>query len=142
MAYNANGLYFHKTQISNEFNLSAVGNKGILACHGDSFDKNPGAFDMYPLTDRTNSLGSAIHFSLYGRLAINLFTGEILLLPKTKVWFKIIPARPNFDILSGNSNVSLKIFVCSLFTGKFLVAEPNHQHLQGNLERETITWNL
>ena len=63
MVYNANGLYPHKAQISNEFNSSAVCNKGILACHGYCFEENPDAFDMYPFT-----------FSLYGRLAIDLFT--------------------------------------------------------------------
>ena len=74
MVYNANGLYPHKTRISNEFNSSAVSNKGILACHGYSFEEYPEAFDMYPFTDRANSLGSGITFSLYGRLAIDLFT--------------------------------------------------------------------
>ena len=64
MVYNANGLYPHKAQISNEFNSSAVSNKGILACHGYSFEENPDAFDMYPFTDRANSLGTGITFSL------------------------------------------------------------------------------
>ena len=66
MVYNANGLYPHKTRISNEFNSSAVSNKGILVCHGFSFEEYPEAFDMYPFTDRSNSLGSGITFSLYG----------------------------------------------------------------------------
>ena len=74
MVYNANGLYPHKAHISNEFNSSAVSNKGILACHGYSFEVNPDAFDMYPFTDRANSLGTRITFSLCGRLAIDLFT--------------------------------------------------------------------
>ena len=30
--YNSNGLYGHKTLISNEFNASTMGNEGILAC--------------------------------------------------------------------------------------------------------------
>ena len=76
MVYNANGLYPHKAQISNEFNSSAVSNKGILACHGYSFEEYPEAFDMYTFTDRANALGSGITFSLYGRLAIDLFTCE------------------------------------------------------------------
>ena len=74
MVYNANGLHPHKAQISNEFNLSAVSKKGILAFHWYSFEEYPEAFDMYPFTDRANSLGSGITFSFYGRLAIDLFT--------------------------------------------------------------------
>ena len=139
MAYNANGLYLHKAQISNKFNSSAVSNK--LACHGYSFEEHPDAFDMHPFTDRANSLGTGITFSLYGRLAIDLFTCEKLLLPNTKVRIKLNRARPNFYMLSDNSNVSLKIVDCSLFTRRILVAELNHQYLQLNLEREPAQYN-
>ena len=51
MVYNANGLYPHETQISNEFNSSAVSNKIILACQGYSCEENPDAFDTHPFTD-------------------------------------------------------------------------------------------
>ena len=44
-------------------------------------------------------------------------------------------------MLSDNANVSLKIVDCSLFTRKILVAEPNHQYLQRNLEREPAHYN-
>ena len=44
-------------------------------------------------------------------------------------------------MLSDNPNVSLKIVDCSLFTRRILVAEPNHQNLQGNLEREPSHYN-
>ena len=79
---------------------------------------------MYPFTDRANSLVSGITFSLYGRLAIDLFACEKLLLRKTKTRIKLIRSRTNFYMLSDNPNVSLKIFDCSLFTRKMLVAEP------------------
>ena len=122
-----------------------MSNKGILACHGYSFEEYPEEFDMYPFTDSANSLGSGITFSLYGRLATDLFTCEKLLLAKTKVRIKLIRARPNFYRLSGNPNVSVKIVDCSLFTRTILVAEPIHQKLNGiwngNL-LNTITWKL
>ena len=62
MAYNANGLYTHKAQISKEFNSSAVSSKGILACHGYSFEEYREPFDMNPFTDRASSLGARITF--------------------------------------------------------------------------------
>ena len=96
MVYNANGLYRHKALTSNEFNSSAVSNKGILACQGYSFEEYPDASDMHPVIDRAKSLGTGITFSLYGRLAIDLSTCENLLLPNTKVGMKLIRARPNF----------------------------------------------
>ena len=84
MVYNANGLCPREAQKSNKFNSSAVSNNGIIACHGYSFEKFPDAFEMHPFTDRANSLGTRILFSLYGRLAIDLYLCEKLLLPNTK----------------------------------------------------------
>ena len=137
MVYNANGLYHHKAQISKEFNSSAVSNKGLLACHGYSFQEFPDAFDMHPFTDRANSSGTGITFSFYGKFGIDLITCKKLLLPNTK----LIRAISNFKMLSDNPNVSLKIVDCSLFTRRILVAEPNHQNLKWNLEREPAQYN-
>ena len=47
---------------------------------------------------------------------IDLITSEKLLLPNTKIRIKLIRAKPNFYLLSDNSNVSLKVVDCSLFT--------------------------
>ena len=118
-----------------------MSNKGILACHGYSFEEYPEAFDKHPFTDRANSLGSGIFFSLYGRLPIDLCFCEKLFVPKTKIQIELIGARPNFYMLSENPNVSLKIVDCLLFTRRMLVAEPNHQYLQWNLEREPAHYN-
>ena len=96
---------------------------------------------MYLFTDRANSLGLEIFFSLYGRLAIDLFTCEKLLLPYAKVRFKVIRARPNLYMLSDNPIFNLKTVDCSLFTRRIIVAEPNHQNLKWNLEREPAHYN-
>ena len=96
MICNANGLYPHKAQIWNEFNSSAVNKKGILAYHGYSFEEIPDAFDKHPFTDRANSLGTGITFSLYGKVGIDIFTCKKLLLPNTKVGIKLIRAISKF----------------------------------------------
>ena len=44
-------------------------------------------------------------------------------------------------MLSDNPNVSMKIVAFLLFTRKILVAEPNHEYLHWNLERETAHYN-
>ena len=135
-------LIRHK--ISNEFNSSAVSNKGILACHGYSFEEYPDAFDMQiPFTDRANSLGTGITFSLYRRLAIDLFSCEKLLnccyqTPKLELNLFELDL---FYKLHDKTNFSLKIVDCSLFTRRILVAEPDHQNLQWNLEREPAQYN-
>ena len=137
MVYNANGLCPHEAQKSNKFNSSVVSNIGIIACHGYSFEEFPDAFEMHPFTDRANSLGTGLLFSLYGRLAIDLFLCEKLLLPNTK----LVRATPKFYTLSDNSKVSLKVKDCSLLTRIFLVATPFYQFLQCNLERKRAHYN-
>ena len=71
----------------------AVSNKRILDCHEYIFEEYLEAIDMFPFTDRANSSGSGIIFSLYGKLAIDLFTCENFLLPKSKVRIKLSRAE-------------------------------------------------
>ena len=87
MAYNGNGLYPHKAQISNEFNSSAVSNKGMLACHGSFFEEFPNAFDMSPFTDRANSLGTGINFHSMVGLSLTCLLAK-------NCWFQI----PKFEL--------------------------------------------
>ena len=71
MSFNANELYLHKVQMSEEFSSAAVSNEGILACHIYSFEEFPDPFDMHPFFGRANFLRSGKTFSLYERLAID-----------------------------------------------------------------------
>ena len=70
MVCNANGLYHHKAQISNDFKSSAVNKKGKFACHGYSFEENPDAFDMPPFTDREIFFGTEITLHSMGGLPL------------------------------------------------------------------------
>ena len=65
-----------------------------------------------------------------------MLTSKKMLHSNTKVRIKLIRARPIVYMLPDNPNVILKFDDCSLFTRRILVAEPNHQYLQWNLERE------
>ena len=94
--YNSNGLYGHKALISNEFNASTRNNEGILACHGYEFEKEPSDYEKSPFIDREEELLLKNGSTYYGKLAIDLFQCETLLLPTTKVRLKLIRARPNF----------------------------------------------
>ena len=54
-----------------------MSNKGILACHGYSFEEFPDAIDIHPFIDRANSSEIGIIYSLYGRPAIDLVFAKI-----------------------------------------------------------------
>ena len=111
--YNSNGLYGHKALISNEFNASTRNNEGKLACHGYEFETEHSDHEKSPFIDREEELLLKNGSTYYGKLAIDLFQCEKLLLPNTKVRLKLIRARSNFYMISCNPHVSLKVLDCS-----------------------------
>ena len=76
--HNSNGLYGHKVLISNEFNASPLNNEGSLPCHGYEFEKDPTDYEKNPFVDREEELLLKDAVTLFGKLAIDLFQGEIL----------------------------------------------------------------
>ena len=140
--YNSNGLYGHKAIISNEFNASTRNNEGILACHGYEFEKEPSDFEKSPFIDREEELLLKNGTTYYGKLAIDLFQCENLLLPNTKPRLKLIRARPNFYMISYNPHVSLKVLDCSLFTRRVVVNEVYHQTIKYQLTHQPACYNF
>ena len=78
----------------------------------------------------------------YGKLAIDLFQCEKLLLPNTKVRLKLIRARPNFYMISYNPHVSPKVLDCSLFTRRVVVNEVYHQTIKYQLTHQPACYNF
>ena len=140
--YNSNGLYGHKALISNEFNASTRNNDGILACHGYEFEKQPSDYEKSPFIDREEELLLKNGSTYYGKLAIDLFQCEKLLLPNTKVRLKLICARPNYYMISYNPHVSLKVLDCSLFTRRVVVNEVYHQTIKYQLTHQPACYNF
>ena len=140
--YNSNGLYGHKALISNEFNASTRNNEGILACHGYEFEKEPSDYEKSPFIDREEELLLKNESTYYGKLAIDLFQCEQLLLPITKLRLKLICARPNFYMISYNPRVSLKVLDCSLFTRRVVVNEVYHQTIKYQLTHQPACYNF
>ena len=138
--YNSNGLYGHKALISNEFNASTRSNECILACHGYEFEKEPSDYEKSPHIDREEELLLKNGSTYYGKLAIDLFQCEKLLLPNTKVRLRLIRARPNIYMISYNPHVFLKVLDCSLFTRRF--NEVYHQTIQYQLTHQPACYNF
>ena len=72
--------------------LERGNNEGILACHGYEFGKEPSDYEKSPFIDRAEELLLKNGSIYYGKLAIDLFQCEKLLLPNTKVILKLIRA--------------------------------------------------
>ena len=119
-SYNSNGLYAHKSYISNSSKAAISEYKGVLHCEGYDNEQDPEDIsnplpDTF-LTKRMKLLCKPDGFMLYGKLGIDFFSTSELLYPNMKIKLRLIRATPNFNMISDNPNVSLGIVDCSLYT--------------------------
>ena len=129
--YNSNGLYAHKSYISNNFEGAITEYKGVLHCERYDSEQDPEDIanplpDPF-LTRRMKLLSRPDGFMLYGKLGIDFFSTSELLYPNMKVGLRLIRARPNFYMISDNHNVSLGNVDCSLYTRRIALKDGYHK---------------
>ena len=111
--YNSNGLYAHKSHISNEFKSTLSDYKGVLHCEGYDYEEDPENLLEGPFLTRRMKLNSRPgNFMLYGKIGIDFLSTSEKLYPKMQVRIRLIRARPNFYMISEKSNVGLGIVDC------------------------------
>ena len=130
--YNSNGLYAHKSYISNSFKGAISDYKSVLQCEGYDFEANPDDIQDSPVSDpffsrRLKMLLRSDGFTLYGELGVDFFTTSEFLYSKTKDRIRLIRGRPSFYMISDNPNVSLGIVDCSLYTRRIGLKEDYHK---------------
>ena len=143
--YNSNGLYAHKSYISNNFKAAISEYKGVLHCEGYDYEQDPEYFAK-PLPDpfftrRMKLLSRPDGFMLYGKLGIDFFSASELLCPNMKIRLRLIRARPNFYMISDNPNVSLRIVDCSLYTRRFALNDGYHKKRTDMLAYAPVEYN-
>ena len=129
--YNSNGLYAHKSYISNNFKAAISENKGVLHCEGYDYEQDPEHISN-PLPDpfftrRMKLLSRPDGFMLYGKLGIDFFSTSELLYLNMKIRLHLIRARPISYMISDNPNVSLGIVDCSLYTRRIALEDDYHK---------------
>ena len=67
------------------------------------------------LTRRMKMLSTLGGFELYGKLGFDFSSTSELIYPNMKIRLRLIRARPNFDMISDNPNISLGIVCCSFY---------------------------
>ena len=128
--YNSNGLYAHKSYISNNFKGAITEYKGVLLCEGhdseqDAEDITDPLHDPFS-TGRMKLLSRADGFMSYGKLGNDFFSTSELLYPNMKVNLRAIRARPNFYMVSDNPNVLSGIVDFSLYTCRINLKDDYH----------------
>ena len=141
--YNSNGFYAHKSHISNHFKSTLSDYKGDLHCEGYDCEEDPESLHEGPFFTRRMKLYSRPDgFMLYGKLGIDFLTTSELLYPNRKVRISLIRAPPNFYMISENTNVSLGIVVCSLYTRRVMLKEGYHKKRMSQLAYAPVEYNF
>ena len=145
--YNSNGLYAHKSYISNNFEAAISEYNGVLHCEGYDYEQDPEDINN-PLPDpfftekkRMKLLSRPEGFGLYGILVIDFFSTSEVLYPNMKVRLRLIRARPNFYKISDNPNVSLGIVDCSLYTRRIALKDDFHKKRMDMLAYALVEYN-
>ena len=144
--YNPNGLYAHKSYISNNFKGALSEYHGILHCEGYDYEEFPDEIMEAPLSEpfftrRTKMLSRSDGFMLYGKLGVDFFSTSELLYPNMKIRLRLIRARPNFYMISDNPNVSLGILDCSLYTRRIALKDDYHEKRMDMLAYTPVEFN-
>ena len=129
---NSNGLYAHKSYISNNFKGAISEYKGVLHCEGYDYEEFPDEIIEAPLSDpfftrRMKVLSKPDGFMLYGKLGADFLSTSELLYPNMKIRLRLIRARPNFYMISDNPNVSLGIVDCSFYIRRIALKDGYHK---------------
>ena len=143
--YNSNGLYAHKSYISNNFKAAISEYKGVLHCEGYDYEEDPEDISN-PVPDpfftrRMKLLTRPDGFMLYGKLGIDFFSTSELLYPNMKFRLRLIRARPNFYMISDNPNISLGSVDCSLYTRCIAVKDDYHKKRMDKLAYAPVEYN-
>ena len=143
--YNSNGLYAHKSYISNNFKAATSEYKGVLHCEGFDYEQDPEDISN-PLPDpffsrRMKLLSRLDGFMLYGKLGVDFFSKSELIYPNIKLRLRLIRATPNFHMISDNRNVSLGIVDCSIYTRRIALKDDYHKKRMDTLAYAPIEYN-
>ena len=146
LIYNSNGLYAYKSYISNNFKGAVSEYKRVLHYEGYDYEEFPDENMEAPLSEpffakRIKMLSRPDGFMLYGKLGVDFFSTSELLYPNIKIRLPLIRARPNFYMISVNSNVSLGIVDCSLYSRRFAFKDDYHKKRMDMIAYTPVEFN-
>ena len=143
--YISNGLYAHKSYISNSVKAAISEYKGVLHCEGYDYEQDPEDISN-PLPDTSFTRRMKLRsrpesFMLYCKLGIDFFSTSELLYPNMKIRLRLIRARPIFYMISDNPNVNLGIVDCSLYTRRIALKDDYHKKRMDMLSYAPVEYN-
>ena len=113
-----------------------------MHCEGYYYEEDPEKLleDLF-FTRRMKLYSRSDGFLMNVELGIDFLTTLELLYPNMKVRIRLIPARPNFYMISDNPIVSLGIVDCSLYTRRVMLKEEFHKKRMSQLAYAPVEYN-
>jgi hypothetical protein len=128
---NSNNLYPHKAFITTEWSHTGGCKDSLLLCQGYEYESDPADFDAIREQKVIDGVGKQTIYYFYGKLAVDFFNCEKLLLPKSKLRIKLIKNSPSFVFLNlgpkkeddAAKDISMKFIKASIFSRQMIVSE-------------------
>jgi hypothetical protein len=129
----ANGLYAHKSYLETEMSHGKDAKATWLECQGYNFESNPGDATHADIVGREAATRSSGIVHLYGRLSVDFFTCDKLLLPNVALRIKLVRNHNDFVIISegATKHYTIQIADANLYVRKMTVSD----HVLGSIER-------
>jgi hypothetical protein len=122
----ANGLYGHKSFVETEMSHGKAAKETWLTCQGYNFESLPNDQTHVDISGReeTTRLSETIH--LYGRLSVDFFTCEKLLVPNVALRIKLVRAHNDFIVMSDDAakHYTVRVQDANLYVRKMTVSDP------------------
>ena len=117
-----------------------------MHCEGYDYEELPDEIMEAPLSEsfftRTMKLLKRPDgFMLHYKLGVDFFSTSELLYPNMSVRLRLIRARPNFNMISDNPNVSLGIVDCSFYTRCIALKVDYHKKRMDMLAYTPVEFN-
>lgn len=131
LIYTSNGLYAHKALIETEMSHTQGSKESLLYCQGYTYEADPGDSTTAPFAARQELTKNSTVLSLYGRLAIDVFNNDKLLIPNTNLRIKLLRTNAAFCLIGDDpaKNYKVKITRATLHMRQMIVSESVHRSL-------------
>lgn len=138
LVYSSNGLYAHMAMMATEMSHT-IGTKQCFSyCQGYTYEDDPGTLTGTAFTSRAGQTDGSASLHLYGKMPIDVFNCDKLLVPNTHVRISMIKSNPDFHFIATAADASgkgykVQFLKASLHVRQMTVSESVHRSL-------TNTW--
>ncbi len=128
----SNGLYPHKAYLETEVSHGLECKRGILFCQGYTYEHNPGDVTSSTMENRMELTKKSGEVFLIGKLSVDLFNCERLMLPKVDMRIKLTKASPHFSLIAADESKGyhFKITRASLLTRQMILSEDAYTSIE------------